>query len=68
MQKLITQQVGTTDKSARTKLIEQIQDKVANDLSTLPYLQGSQVAVVGSDIKGTTLDASFKFRYAPLHK
>ena len=68
VQKLITQQVGTTDKSARTKLIEQIQDKVANDLSTLPYLQGSQVAVVGSDIKGTTLDASFKFRYAPLHK
>jgi peptide/nickel transport system substrate-binding protein len=68
VQKLITEQVGTTDKSARTKLIQEIQDKVANDLSTLPYLQGSQVAVVGSDVKGTTLDASFKFRYAPLQK
>lgn len=68
VQKLITEQVGTTDKAARAKLIEQIQDKVANDLSTLPYLQGSQVAVVGSNVKGTTLDASFKFRYAPLHK
>jgi peptide/nickel transport system substrate-binding protein len=68
VQKLITEQVGTTDKSARTKLIQEIQDKVAGDLSTLPYLQGSQVAVVGSDVKGTTLDASFKFRYAPLQK
>jgi peptide/nickel transport system substrate-binding protein len=68
VQKLITQQIGTTDKAARTKLIEQIQDKVAKDLSTLPYLQGSQVAVVGSKVKGTTLDASFKFRYAPLYK
>ncbi|GAB3609153.1 ABC transporter substrate-binding protein [Humibacter ginsengiterrae] len=68
VQKLITQQVGTTDKAARAKLIGQIQDKVANDLSTLPYLQGSQVAVVGAGVKGTTLDASFKFRYAPLHK
>lgn len=68
VQKLITEQVGTKDKAERTKLIEEIQDKVAKDLSTLPYLQGSQVAVVGSDVKGTTLDASFKFRYAPIHK
>jgi len=68
VQKLITEQVGTKDKSARTKLIEEIQDKVAADLPTLPYLQGSQTAVVAKDVKGTTLDASFKFRYAPMSK
>ncbi|MGN6125655.1 MAG: ABC transporter substrate-binding protein [Humibacter sp.] len=68
VQKLITQQLGTTDQAARTKLIEQIQDKEAADLSTLPFLQGSQVAITGTDIAGTTLDASFKFRFAPMYK
>ena len=58
----------TTDKAARTKLIEQIQTEVAKDLATVPLLQGAQVAVVGKNVSGTdeTLDASFKFRYAPL--
>ena len=47
---------------------EPIQDAVAKDLSTVPLLQGAQVAVVGKDVKGTedTLDASFKFRYGAL--
>ena len=55
---------------ARTALIEEIQEKVAADLSTVPYLQGAQVAVVGSDVEGTedTLDASFKFRYGAISK
>ncbi|MBN9187153.1 MAG: peptide ABC transporter substrate-binding protein, partial [Microbacterium sp.] len=57
-----------TDASARADEIGQIQDLVAKDLSTLPLLQGTQVAIVGKDVKGTTLDGSFKFRYAPLHK
>ncbi|WP_022900412.1 ABC transporter substrate-binding protein [Humibacter albus] len=68
VQKLITQQVGTTNKDARTKLIEQIQDKVAQNLSTLPYLQGSQVAVTGANVHGVTLDASFKLHVAPIYK
>jgi peptide/nickel transport system substrate-binding protein len=67
---LILQQASTTDPDARTKLIEEIQAKVAADLSTLPLLQGAQVAVTGTDVTGTkdTLDASFKFRYAALAK
>ncbi|MCU1576511.1 MAG: oppA [Leifsonia sp.] len=70
VQALIAQQLSTTDKAARTKLIEEIQAKVAADLSTLPLLQGAQVAVVGKTVTGTdqTLDASFKFRYAALAK
>jgi peptide/nickel transport system substrate-binding protein len=65
---LILQQAVTPDAGERTALIEQIQDAVAQDLSTVPYLQGAQVAVVGTDVTGAedTLDASFKFRYGAL--
>ena len=65
---LILQQAVTADADERTALIEQIQDAVAQDLSTVPYLQGAQVAVVGTDVTGAedTLDASFKFRYGAL--
>src|SRR4051812_11400168 len=68
--KLIQQEVTTQDPDARTKLIEQIQAEEAKDLATVPFLQGSQVAVVGKDVKGTqdTLDAAFKFRYGVLSK
>ncbi|MGR0320380.1 ABC transporter substrate-binding protein [Agromyces sp. ZXT2-3] len=67
---LILEQSVTEDEGARTALIEEIQEKVAADLSTVPYLQGAQVAVVGSDVEGTenTLDASFKFRYGAISK
>ncbi|SMQ67945.1 ABC transporter substrate-binding protein [Agreia sp. VKM Ac-1783] len=67
---LILKQAVTTDPAARTALIEQIQDAVAADLSTVPYLQGAQVAVTGTTVEGTkdTLDASFKFRYGALTK
>ena len=67
---LIIEQASTLDPAARTALIEEIQQKVAADLSTVPYLQGAQVAVTGTDVTGAddTLDASFKFRYAALAK
>jgi peptide/nickel transport system substrate-binding protein len=67
---LILQQVTTPDPAARQALIEQIQDLVADDLSTVPYLQGAQVAVTRTDVAGAedTLDASFKFRYGALSK
>jgi peptide/nickel transport system substrate-binding protein len=67
---LILKQASTPDPAARQALIEQIQDLVADDLSTVPYLQGAQVAVTGTDVSGVedTLDASFKFRYGALTK
>src|SRR4051795_7519270 len=67
---MILKQATTVDPDARTQLIEDIQTAVAKDLSTVPLLQGAQVAVVGKDVSGTedTLDASFKFRYAALSK
>lgn len=68
VQGLIAKQVSTSDKAERQATIEEIQQKVAEQLSTLPYLQGSQVAISGTDVSGVTLDASFKFRYAPITK
>ncbi|WP_295014627.1 ABC transporter substrate-binding protein [uncultured Microbacterium sp.] len=65
---LIVKSQTETDKDKRMADLAQVQDMVAKDLSTLPLLQGKQVAVVGSGVDGTTLDASFKFRYAPLSK
>src|SRR3954453_19027854 len=67
---LIQQEVTAQDPAARQQIIEQIQTEEAKDLATVPYLQGSQVAVVGKDVSGTqdTLDAAFKFRYGVLSK
>jgi peptide/nickel transport system substrate-binding protein len=67
---MIKEQAVTNDPEARTALIEEIQDKVAAALSTVPLLQGAQVAITGPSITGTedTLDASFKFRYGALAK
>jgi peptide/nickel transport system substrate-binding protein len=65
---LIKAQAVETDKAKRTKDIETIQDKVAADLSTVPLLQGAQVAVAGTKVTGVTLDASFKFRFGTLAK
>jgi len=68
VQDLIAKEQTDSDAATRTADIEKVQEEVANDLSTLPFLQGAQIAVVGKDVKDTTLDASFKFRYAPMHK
>ena len=68
VQELITSQASETDTAAREEQLGQIQQLVAEDLSTLPLLQGKQVAIVGADVDGATLDGSFKFRYAPLTK
>ncbi|UEJ81686.1 ABC transporter substrate-binding protein [Brachybacterium halotolerans subsp. kimchii] len=66
VQKLIEQQRGTQDAAEREKLFVEIQDKVATDVSTLPLLQGAQIAVSTKDLQGVTLDSSFKLRLAPL--
>lgn len=68
--KLIQEQAVETDADKRVKEIQEIQAKVAAQLSTLPMLQGAQVVVAGKDVKGVddTLDASFKFRFNVLSK
>ncbi|MBL3686136.1 peptide ABC transporter substrate-binding protein [Leucobacter zeae] len=65
---LIVKSQTEVDADKREAMIGEIQEKVAHDLSTLPLLQGKQVAYTGASVEGTTLDASFKFRYAPITK
>ncbi len=68
VQELVDTQRTTGEPAEREALIEQIQREAATDLPTLPYLQGAQIAVAGTDVSGIVLDASFKFRYAPIIK
>jgi len=68
VEELILGQAVEPDADTRTQMIEDIQSLVAEQLSTLPLLQGAQVAVAGTDVDGVILDASFKFRFAPVTK
>jgi peptide/nickel transport system substrate-binding protein len=67
---LINKQLTTQDRSARESTIKEAQNALAKDISTLPLLQGAQVAVSGTDVKGVdkTLDPSFKFRLGTVSK
>ena len=72
--------VGADDRTRRCRLlgfvvqlgrlggVDPASELVAGDLSTVPLLQGAQVAVTGKDVSGVTLDASFKLRFAPITK
>ncbi|WP_300768199.1 ABC transporter substrate-binding protein [uncultured Bifidobacterium sp.] len=65
---LIVKQAGEKDESSRKTILEKIQDLETEDLSTIPLLQGSQIAITGTDVSGVVLDASFRFRYASITK
>ena len=66
--KILAAEATEPNPDTRKAPIEDIQAKVAAQLSTLPLTQESQVAVVGTDVSGATLDASFKFRFGTLSK
>jgi peptide/nickel transport system substrate-binding protein len=68
MNALIAQQAGEQDKDKRTEMLKQVQEMATKDLPTIPLLQGDQLAVTSSNIKGVVLDSSFRFRYASIVK
>ena len=65
---LIAKQAGQTDDAQREKTLKEILKLETEDLSIIPLLQGAQVAVTGTSVKGVVLDASFRFRYASIVK
>ena len=67
---LIGKQLTEADKTKREADLKDVQNALAKDISTLPLLQGAQVAVVGSGVNGVdkTLDPSFKFRLGTISK
>lgn len=70
VQDQLAAEISDLDHDSRTKKIEGLQTTLAKDLPTLPLLEGKQIAVSGTDVKGVedTLDASFKFRYGAISK
>ncbi|SMY12892.1 ABC transporter substrate-binding protein [Brevibacterium jeotgali] len=66
----LMEQGSITDEDERAEAISDIQNDLAEQLPTLPFLQGSQIAVSGNDVTGVdeTLDPSFQFRLALLGK
>ncbi|MCR1995567.1 ABC transporter substrate-binding protein [Bifidobacterium animalis] len=64
----IVAQAGEKDEAKREGMLKDIQKTETDDLSTLPMLQGNQVAVTGSNVSGVVLDPSFRFRYASVVK
>jgi peptide/nickel transport system substrate-binding protein len=65
---LLRNQVGEVDAAKRVEMIEQIQNLVAAEVSTLPLLYGAQVAVAYDGVEGLILDASFKLRFGSITK
>jgi peptide/nickel transport system substrate-binding protein len=68
VEQLILAQAVEPDHDKRIQDIEDIQARMGELLSTVPLLQGAQLAVAGADVDGVVLDASFKFRYASVTK
>src|SRR5699024_11555799 len=58
------------DEDKRAEALQKIQGQLADELPTLPLLQGSQIAISGNDVKGVddTRDPAFQFRLALLSK
>ncbi|WP_320669030.1 ABC transporter substrate-binding protein [Patulibacter defluvii] len=70
MTKLLDQERTEADKGARERVLAQIQDKAAEQVATLPLLQGAQIAIAKPNVEGIqeTLDPAFKFRFTSLSK
>ena len=68
VQSLLGKEATTADKAERDKVLGQLQGILSDDLSILPLLQGKQIAIAGTAVKGVTLDASFKLRLGTLSK
>ncbi len=56
------------DEAARVEELVTVQEQLADELPTVPLLQGRQTVVTGKDIDGVVLDVSVGFRYALLQK
>ncbi len=68
--KALTEQASISDPGKRAESLGAIQEDLAQQLPTLPLLQGNQIAVAGKDVNGVedTLDPAFQFRLALLSK
>ena len=68
--KLLDQEIGETDETARNEQISQLQDIVAEDVPLIPSWNGQNVAVANSSMQGVldTLDPTYIFRFWMISK
>lgn len=59
-------QRGEADPVVRAQLIEELQERLAAQLPTLPLLQGTRHLVVASGVSGASLDGAFSMRFGNL--
>lgn len=70
VEKAITAQATEPDRTKRETIIKQVQDKLTADVPTIPLLQGKQLLIASTAVKGaqSAIDISFKLRLNVLSK
>ena len=65
---LLTKAQRLSDQKERTKLYEQVQDILAQDVPYIPLIQGKLFVVTQKNVKGVTIGPDMIFRYSTLYK
>lgn len=65
---LLKAQLSEQDRDKRIALIEEIQRLVSEDVSTIPLVQKSQIAITRDTVSHVVLNASTLFSFAPIVK
>jgi peptide/nickel transport system substrate-binding protein len=68
MDDLLSQAQRLSDQNERTKLYEQVQDILAQDVPYIPLIQGKLFVVTQKNVKGVTIGPDMIFRYSTLYK
>ena len=65
---LLTQAQRLTDQNERTKLYEQVQNILAEEVPYIPLIQGKLFVVTQKNVKGVVIGPDMIFRYSTLYK
>lgn len=67
---LIIRETSQANADERARTLDEIQNKLTEDLPSLPVLQGNQVVVTAKNIQGAkdTLGPSYRFNYSALSR
>lgn len=67
---LIIRETSQANADERARTLDEIQNKLTEDLPSLPVLQGNQVVVTAKNIQGAkdTLGPSYRFNHSALSR
>lgn len=66
--RIIREQATTPDQDERDEKLAEAQEYIAEEMPTVPLLQGRQFAIAADGVEGLTLDGSYLFRYGSISK